>query len=148
VERLQPVLRSRNAEFSLRVKGEDRFTVALDRSEALVLCWRLLATAAGALAPGDKTQLVLSMDGPLIRLKMKAPRSLFADTNAQIGEVRRQRAVNAGMFGPAFAFRLAEAEATAAGGQLICKTNRVTLVVPALTALEGEPSAGTGRIGG
>jgi hypothetical protein len=52
------------------------------------------------------------------------------------------------MFGPAFAFRLAQAEAKAAGGQLICKTNRVTLVIPALTASSGEPSAGMGRTGG
>ncbi len=146
VKRLQPVLRSRNAEFLLRVKGDGQFNVALERSEALVLCWRLLATAAGALAPGDQAQLVLSMEGSHIRLKVKAPRPLFAETNAQIGEVRRQRAVNAGMFGPAFAFRLAQAEASAAGGQLICKTNRVTLVVPALTASNGELSAGKGRI--
>lgn len=148
VERLQPVLRSRNAEFSLKIKGEREFTVALDRSEALVLCWRLLATAAGALAPGDRVRLVLDTDGSLIRLKVKAPRPLFAQAQAQIGEVRRQRAVNAGMFGPVFAFRLAQAEARAAGGQLNCKINRVTLVVPALTATSGESSAGMGRIGG
>ncbi len=147
VERLQAVLRPRNAGFSLTVSGGP-FTSALDRSEALTLCWRLLATAAGALAPGEEVDLVLTGDGENIQLELEAPRSLTDGGMEDQGEIGRQRAVNAGMFGPAFAFRLAQAEAKAAGGYLNCKTNCVTLVVPALTALGGDSSAGMGRTSG
>jgi pimeloyl-ACP methyl ester carboxylesterase len=147
LQRLQAVLRGRSAGFVLKSRGED-FLVPLDRGEAMVLCWRLLATAAAALAPGDHARLVLVNTGEHIRLKIKAPRPLFAAKPPEAGENARQGAVNTGMFGPAFAFRLAQAEARAAGGELICKRNRVTLVVPALTASRGEPSAGAGRMGG
>lgn len=147
VQRLQAVLRPRNAGFNLNVSGGP-FTTALDRSEALALCWRLLATAAGALAPGEEVDLVLTGDGEDIRLELGVPLSLSDGGNADSGENGRQRAVNAGMFGPAFAFRLAQAEAKAAGGYLNCKSNRVTLVVPALTALGGDSSAGMGRTRG
>ena len=147
VQRLQSVLRPRNAGFSLNVSG-DNFTTALDRSEAMALCWRLLATAAAALGPGEEVDLVLTSDGKAIRLELDAPRSLTEDDTANKAEPQRQGAVNSGMFGAAFAFRLAQAEAHSAGGYLICKKNRVTLVVPALTANRGDPSAGTGRISG
>ncbi|KLI63161.1 sensor histidine kinase [Aurantiacibacter marinus] len=146
VQRLQAVLRPRHAGFSLNVSGGP-FVTALSRSEALALCWRLLATAAGALAPGEEVDLVLTSDGSEIQLELAAPRSLTDGGMADPAESGRQRAVNAGMFGPAFAFRLAQAEAKSAGGYLNCKTNRVTLVVPALTVHDGEPSAGKGRIG-
>jgi len=147
VQRLQAVLRPRNAGFSLNVSGGP-FTTALDRSEALALCWRLLATAAGALAPGEEVDLVLTSDGDTIRLELDAPRSLTNIRVADNADIGRQRAVNAGMFGPSFAFRLAQAEAKAAGGYLNCKTNRITLVLPALTGIEGDSSAGMGRMGG
>ncbi|WP_340586517.1 histidine kinase dimerization/phospho-acceptor domain-containing protein [Erythrobacter alti] len=147
VQRLQAVLRPRNAGFSLNVSGSD-FITALDRSEVMALCWRLLATAAGALGPGEEADIVLTSDGIEIRLELEAPRALAEDGKADPSDKNRQGAVNAGMFGPFFAFRLAQAEAHAAGGFLICKTKRVILVLPALTAHRGTPSARTGRIGG
>lgn len=146
VERLQGVLRPRAAGFSLSVSGGP-FVIPLDRGEAMSLCWRLLATAAAAMAPGEATDLLLSGDGETIRLELDAPRALTESGPADTARDGRQSAVKAGMFGPAFTFRLAQAEAKAAGGELICKINRVTLVLPALTAIAGDPSAGTGRMG-
>jgi len=147
VKRLQAVLRPRDAGFSLNVSGSD-FITTLDRTEVMALCWRLLATAAGALGPGEEVDLVLTSDGSEIRLELDAPHALTEDDAPKPNDNARPRAVNSGMFGPAFAFRLAQAEAQSAGGYLICKENRVTLVVPALTAFRGARSAGSGRNSG
>ncbi len=149
-KRLQGVLRPRNAGFKLRVKGAN-FTVGIDRGEVMALCWRLLATAAGAIGPGEEIALTLSDKQDRIRLRMKLPRALLDrkhGTGRDSTDAQRQRAVSAGMFGPEFSFRLAQAEAAAAGGFLKFKKERVTLVVPALTASDGAHSAGTGRASG
>ncbi len=147
VKRLEGVLRSRNAGFSLIVNGAD-FTFALERTDALALCWRLLATAAGAISPGDEVALNLSSDGETIQLELDAPGGLTKTGNGDTGEAGRQRAVNAGMFGTDFTFRLAQAEAHAAGGKLICKKNRLTLTLPTLTHPRSEPSPEMGRDSG
>jgi len=144
VQRLQSVVRARNAGFSLNVSGSE-FTTALDRAEVMALCWRLLATAAGALGPAEEVDLVLTSDGHEIRLELDVPRSLVEEEPSEPRDTARTRAINAGMFGPAFTFRLARAEAASAGGYLICKTNRVTLALPTLTASRDAPSAGVGR---
>jgi signal transduction histidine kinase len=146
VERLDQVLRPRNAGFALKVSGSP-FTVALDRSEAMVLCWRLLATAAGALGPGEEAQLELASDGQTITLQFDVPESLRnapADTSR---DGQRRRAISAGMFGPAFTFRLADAEARAAGGSLTCEDDRVSLRLPALTLADAVHSSGNGTGG-
>ena len=146
VERLDRVLRSRNAGFALKVSGSP-FTIGLDRREAMVLCWRLLATAAGAIGPGEESQLDLSSDGETITLQMDVPESL-RDAPADLGrDGQRRRAISAGMFGPAFTFRLAEAEARAAGGALACEDNRVSLRLPVLTSADAVHSSGNGTGG-
>ena len=146
-QRLQGVLRPRNAGFALRVKGSP-FLVGIDRKDAMALCWRILATAAGALGPGEEIALRLSGNEERVRLRLKVPQSLqnFGETTGKSGENgQRERAVSAGMFGPEFAFKLAQAEAEAAGGALKCKKDRVTLTLPALTATTGSHSAVSGR---
>lgn len=146
VDRLDRVLRARNAGFNLNVSGSD-FAVALDRSEAMTLCWRLLASAAGALGPGEEAQLDLSSDGKTIRLLLDIPASL-RDAPADTGrDGQRRRAISAGMFGPRFTFRLAEAEAEAAGGALSCEHDRVSLTLPALTAAVAVHSSENGTRG-
>ncbi len=146
VERLDRVLRSRNAGFKLKVSGAP-FTVGLDRGEAMVLCWRLLATAAGAIGPGEESQLDLASDGKTITLQLDVPESL-RDAPADTGrDSQRRRAISAGMFGPAFTFRLAEAEARAAGGSLACEDNRVSLRLPVLTSTDAVHSTGSGTGG-
>ncbi|RJY08295.1 sensor histidine kinase [Aurantiacibacter aquimixticola] len=146
-QRLQGVLRPRNAGFALDVSDGD-FTVALDRGEALALCWRLLATAAGALAPGEQIALSLRSDGAKVELQMDVPRALAENGRPDTTSNARRRAVSAGIFGPSFSFRLAQAEARAAGGSLTCDDHRVTLVLPALTGSADDPSAETGRASG
>ena len=49
-------------------------------------------------------------------------------------------AVTAGMFGSGFTLRLVRAEAAALGGRLQVVEDRLELVLPALTALEGPHS--------
>ena len=146
VERLQGVLEAREARFALEVEGTGH-TVALDTAEAMALCWRLLATAAGALAPQEDATLTLSGRGDTVTLEMQLPRALATTGDAPPAD-SRPRAVSAGMFGPAFTFRLARAEAENAGGSLKCKDSGITLTLPALTAVEGDPSAGSGRAKG
>ncbi|MDE1466398.1 sensor histidine kinase [Aurantiacibacter sp. D1-12] len=148
-QRLQGVLRPRNAGFDLRVKGSP-FDVAMARPEAMALCWRILATAAGALGPGEQIALRLSGNGKRVKLRLKVPQSLLvksATGQRPSGDPARERALSAGMFGPDFAFKLAQAEAEATGGTLKCKKDRVTLLLPALTATAGDHSAGSGRTG-
>ncbi|MWV29401.1 sensor histidine kinase [Aurantiacibacter rhizosphaerae] len=145
-QRLEGVLRGRNAGFALNVSG-DHFTVPLDRGEVLAMCWRLLATAAGALAPGETSELALSSDGTTVELGLDVPESLRLGAADTSREGQRRRAISAGMFGPAFAFRLAEVEAIAAGGSLTCEKDRATLRLPALT-LQATPHSTAGGIAG
>ncbi len=133
VQRLDGVLRGRNAGFALTVAGSD-FEVALDRGEVMAMCWRLLATAASALAPGETSQIDLSGDGTTIRVELDVPENLRSGAGDTSREAQRRRAISAGMFGPKFAFRLAEAEAKAAGGSLTCEGDRATLCLPSLTS--------------
>ncbi|VVT18790.1 sensor histidine kinase [Erythrobacter sp. EC-HK427] len=147
VERLQGVLRPRNAGFSLNVSG-DAFAVGIERGEVMAMCWRLLASAAAALSPGEDAALVLTSKDGTITLEMDAPQSMREGAAAETPDTGRPRAVSAGAFGPAFAFKLAQAEAENAGGTLICKLNRITLALPALTASDGDSSAGSGRASG
>ncbi|RIV87466.1 sensor histidine kinase [Aurantiacibacter zhengii] len=133
VDRLDKVLRARNAGFRLEVSGSP-FHVAMDRPDAMALCWRLLATAAGALTPGEEACLELSSDGETITLLLDVPESLRNAAPDTSREGQRRRAISAGMFGPRFTFRLAEAEARAIGGTLVCEQDRVSLQLPALTS--------------
>ncbi len=149
-QRLQAVLRPRDAGFDIRVKGSP-FMIGIARSDAMALCWRILATAAGALGPGETIALRLSGNEQRVRLRLKVPESLRvkSDLNRRpSGEAQRERAVSAGMFGPTFAFKLARAEAEAAGGTLKCKKDRVTLWLPSLTASTDDHSADAGRASG
>ena len=132
VRRLDGALRSRGAGFAMRVSGSS-FTVAFDRSEALALCWRLLATAANALGPGEQSEIAIASDGMTISVSLDVPASLRDAAPDTSRDGQRRRAISAGMFGPRFSFRLAEVEAQAAGGSLDCKGDRVTLRLPALT---------------
>jgi len=146
VERLDRVLRARNAGFLLGVSGSP-FNVAMDRTEAMTLCWRLLATAAGALGPGEEARLDLSGDGETITLVLDVPESLRNAAPDTSRDGQRRRAISAGMFGPRFTFRLVEAEARAAGGSLSCENDRVSLHLPALTSTDADHSSESGTGG-
>ena len=57
-------------------------------------------------------------------------------------------AVSAGMFGPQFAFRLAAAEANAAGGSLTFIGQKLVLTMPVLTASGNTHSRSADAVGG
>ena len=133
LNRLTGMLRGRSAGINLAASG-DNFTVGLAPGDALAVCWRILANAAGALAPDEQITLAVSSDGEEIRLELELPASLHEpDAAARTGPAARV-AVSAGMFGPQFAFRLAAAEARAIGGTLTFDTVQLFLTMPVLTA--------------
>ncbi len=134
LRRLDGVLKARNAGFDLAVSGSP-FIIPIDRTEALTLCWRLLASAAGALSPGEHVALGLIGDGGQIRLELELPASLREPAATPSSG---RAAVSAGMFGPQFAFRLASAEAKAAGGEVTFGKFNLTFIMPVLTA-HGKP---------
>ena len=137
LRRIEGALRPRSARIALVVAG-DRFLVALAEEEALQLAWRLIATLAGALAPGEVIELHLTGDGERVRMRAELPAALAEEADLFAAAPPAQaRALSAGMFGSGFAFRLARAEASAAGGSLVREADAMTLDLPALTAPGG-----------
>ena len=99
------------------------------------LAWRLLATVAGALGPGEIVDLSLTSDGVTITLDIELPAALLGNGDLFAASSPPQpRAISAGMFGTGFTLRLARAEVTAAGGTLEQRDDGVRLSVPVLTA--------------
>ena len=132
--RLDGVLRPRSARIDLAVRGGP-FVVAMDETDALQLAWRVLATLAGALAPGEVIDVVLTGDGAGMTIEADLPASLAAETDLFAATAPAQpRAISAGMFGSGFTLRLARAEAAAAGGSLAQHEDRLQLTLPVLTA--------------
>lgn len=142
LQRLEGVLRPRAASMALEVSGGP-FIVPLAESDMLQLAWRLLATLAGSIGPGEAITLSLAGDGTQMALRAELPLALEddADIFAATAPVP-SRAISAGMFGTGFAFRLARAEAEAAGGALHRTDEFVELILPVLTGAEGGHSVG------
>src|SRR5690606_5304959 len=72
LRRLEGVLRPRSAHIALAVRGES-FEVGIADADAQQLAWRLLATLAGALAPGEMIDLALAGDGAAVELVADLP---------------------------------------------------------------------------
>jgi hypothetical protein len=103
--------------------------------DAMQLTWRLLATLAGTLAPGEIVELVLVGDGDQVTLDADLPAALAGNGDPFAASAPAQpRAISAGMFGTGFTLRLARAETRAIGGTLEQVDDRLRLVLPALTA--------------
>jgi len=145
LRRLESVLSPRGARIELRASGGP-FTLGLDPAEVQQLGWRLIATIAGALAPGEIVDLDLASDGRQITLNADLPAALAGEDDLFSAAAAGQpRAISAGMFGTGFTLRLARAEAEAAGGTLERHGDAVRLALPVLTA---QPAAHTqGRQG-
>src|SRR5690606_11485850 len=110
LRRLEGVLRQRSARIDLAVRGPD-FSLALAESDGLQLIWRLLATLAGSLAPGEIAGLSLFSEDNSVTLEADLPASLMAEGDPFAATAPAQpRAISAGMFGTGFALRLARAE--------------------------------------
>jgi len=134
LRRLEGVLRPRSARIELVASGSP-FTLGIAEAEAQQLAWRLLATFAGAIAPGEILDLDLASDGNRVTLQTDLPAALLGDGDLFAAAASGQpRAVSAGMFGTGFALRLARAEAEAAGGTLERHGDALRLDLPVLTA--------------
>jgi signal transduction histidine kinase len=134
LRRLEGVLRPRSARIELAVHSES-FALGLTENDARQLAWRLLATLAGSLAPGEVIDLALTSDGTALTLVADLPAALLDDGDLFAATApAQQRAISAGMFGTGFTLRLARAEAAAAGGSLARDEDTLRLVLPALTA--------------
>lgn len=145
VEQLAPHTGPRSSGFSVRI-DQSPLHVPLAEIEAERIVWRLLATLAGAAAPGEMLKLRLRARSENLRMTIALPASLAmrddqALFHATVGAV--PQAIAAGVFGVGFALRLAAAEAKAAGGTLNRKTDRLQLTLPGLTGLASGHSQDT-----
>ncbi|MGB3753551.1 MAG: sensor histidine kinase [Parerythrobacter sp.] len=140
VEQIAPVLDGREAGMTLKATPHAA-PVALAGNEAEALCWRLLATLAGLLEPGEHIRLRLKEKGNIMRLKCALPRALAAQDDIYAATMRSNSGpLRAGMFAAGFSLRLARAEARAAGGDLTDNGSTLTLGLPRLTETARETS--------
>lgn len=143
IHRLDGVLRPRSARIA--ISGADRpCPVPLAVDDTAQLAWRLLGTIAGALAPGEIADVFLRrQDGrAMVLIQLPAALEEHDDLFAPAQGPGERRSVSAGMFGPAFALRLARAEAAAAGGDLVRQGELLILSIPLLTAEMADHSHG------
>ncbi|HWK41396.1 MAG TPA: histidine kinase dimerization/phospho-acceptor domain-containing protein [Croceibacterium sp.] len=132
LRRLEGALRPRSARIDLAIRGGP-FTLALDEREAQQLLWRLLATLAGTLGPGEVIDLTLESDGRRATLSADLPTALLDNDDLFAASATVQpRTVSAGMFGSGFSLRLARAEAVAAGGKMEQRGELLCLDLPVL----------------
>jgi hypothetical protein len=148
LRRLDGVLRPRSARIELAAQGSP-FVVGMIEADAMQLAWRMLATLAGALAPGEIVDLALISDGKQITMDVDLPAALAGNGDPFAAAApAHSRAISAGMFGTGFALRLARAEAEAIGGTLVQDEDLLRLVLPVLTASRGVHTQGREGNGG
>ena len=130
---LDGVLRPRSA--GLELLGPDTpCPVALARGDAEMLAWRIMATLAGAISPGEELQVALTADGQRVTLELELPASLSDREDLFDSAAPSQaQAITSGMFGAGFTLRLARAEARAAGGDLVRGAETLRLALPFAT---------------
>ncbi len=142
LRRIEGVLRPRSARIDLTIRGGP-FVLAVDETEAQQLLWRILATLAGTMGPGEVIDLTLLSDGSRVTLTADLPSALLDSDDLFAATATVQpRAVSAGMFGSGFSLRLARAEAVAAGGTLEQHGERLTLDLPVLADLVANDGDG------
>ena len=140
VRRLEGVTRPRSAHLRLLTSGE-AFTVGLGQEDSALLAWRLLASLAGSLAPGEVVELSLRGGDQGIELETELPAALGDEEDPFAVAPRGDTpALTAGMFGIGFSLRLARAEAEAAGGSLERRGETLVLSLAALTGAEPDHS--------
>jgi hypothetical protein len=121
----------------------------MEDADAQQLAWRLLATLAGALAPGEIVDLNLASDGRQVVMEVDLPVALIGNGDLfEAPSTGAPRAISAGMFGTAFTLRLARAEAEAAGGRLERRGDALRLALPVLTAQSAAHRQGQQGNGG
>lgn len=133
VAQLDTALRPRNAGLELAAIAS-ACPVPLVRADAELLAWRILATVAGAVSPGEAIQVVLAHDSRHAALEIDLPATLADREDIFESAVSaKAQAMTAGMFGAGFTLRLARAEAMAVGGDLRREGDALELVLPVTT---------------
>lgn len=133
--RLRPHTLARRIFFDVQL-GEGPLTVPLAPIEAERLLWRLLATLAGAAAPGERLRLRLRRRDGQVRLKLQLPAALADRSDEDLFRASPPAspgALSPGNFGGGFALRLAAAEARAGGGEIVRRGDKLRLSLAGLT---------------
>jgi signal transduction histidine kinase len=135
---LAPVLATREASVVFTMAPDASLLAGCDAEDAEALLWRLLATLGAACGTGEqlagRLTPMIAQGRALARLECALPASLAQEDNLFAATARpAESVINAGLFGAGFAFRLARAEARAAGGTLLRDGDNLVLTLPLLT---------------
>lgn len=110
--------------------------IALDRSDAERLFWRLLATLVSACVPGERLAVRGELANGKVVISIRLPEGLVQAGEADLFDAlagASQAPLGAGMFGSGFALRLCRSEARAALGELVEQGGSLKLELPGLT---------------
>jgi signal transduction histidine kinase len=135
VRQLAQVLGPRMAGITLAIDEGAQTHVPLDAVDIEMILWRMLATLGGGCDNGEQLCAQLTSDADQVRLACDLPARLRDDgdiftTNTQ----PVHGSIQAGLFGAGFALRLARAEASSAGGDLLREGRRIVLCLPLIDA--------------
>ncbi|MBU2032954.1 MAG: sensor histidine kinase [Alphaproteobacteria bacterium] len=140
IEQLQTVLSSRVARLECDWSLSSA-PIALEKQDAEMLAWRLLATIAATTGAGERIVLELGQDDGQLSLRCALPATLAAATDIFATQNRPSGgALSPGIFGAGFSLRLARAEARATGGELARDGEALVLTLPLLTGAAVPPS--------
>jgi hypothetical protein len=145
---LKPFLEARSGSIALR--GDDQaILVPMAKIEADRMAWRLLATLCGAMTAGEQLDIHVLREGDRVVFAFELPVTL-ADRDDIFSAAPRGtgQAITAGLFGSGFAFRLARAEAKAAGGGAAREGDTLQVWFPLLTGDGCNHSDGCNAPGG
>ncbi|WP_296718427.1 histidine kinase dimerization/phospho-acceptor domain-containing protein [Erythrobacter sp.] len=145
VGQIAPVLAARAAAVEFAPQSGASILVPCEAEDLESLLWRLLASLGAACGEGEKIETrldpVIGGGLALARLTCTLPADLAREENLFAASARPAKTtINPGLFGAGFAFRLARAEARAAGGMLVREGDRVVLTLPLLTGSGDLPS--------
>jgi signal transduction histidine kinase len=145
VDQLTPVLAARGASIALALAPDASLLAACDAEDAEALLWRVLASLGAACGPKEQLAArlapVIVQGRALARLECTLPADLAREESLFAATARpAESAINAGIFGAGFTFRLARAEARAAGGSLLRDGGKLVLTLPLLTMAGDLPS--------
>lgn len=134
---IDTALRAQDAGFALEIAEDVELIVGLDSEDTEALVWRVLASLAAAVVPGERVRVgidpLIGREGAFARLRCQLPGRLAGPDNLFAATIRgADSTISPGLFGAGFALRLARAEARAAGGGLRRDNNVLLLTIPLL----------------
>ncbi|MEQ5787003.1 HAMP domain-containing histidine kinase [Erythrobacter sp. NFXS35] len=143
---IAPILATRTAAVEFAPGTGISMLVPCDAEDLESLLWRLLASLGAACGEGEKLETrldpLIGNGSALARLTCTLPADLAREENLFAASARpAETTINPGLFGAGFAFRLARAEARAAGGALAREGDQIVLTLPLLSGAEEVPSA-------